>query len=316
MRIVKWLSVLSLCGLTLGITQRAWALDPEDDPDYKGKSADKDKDQDKDKDKDKDKDSDADADKNKDQSGADIKEGDENKKTLNPDDIESAREAEKANSPVEDPKTTYYFVGLRYRAHVVPQFMINLFGNGGTTVFANGVGPEFTVRKNDFEYVFSAWWTKYAFGWTPFKGSSDAENAWELVKSNIQVLYLTTDFNWTHQVSPAFGLNLGIGAGIGIVWGDLNRNQAYKSGNNYYRCPYQPPPGTSYNNGYCGSDNNHYGSYSENSWASGGQKPIFFPWLGLGTGVRIKPHRNFMMRIDVGWGLIGPYFGASGNYGI
>jgi hypothetical protein len=32
--------------------------------------------------------------------------------------------------------------------------------------------------------------------------------------------------------------------------------------------------------------------------------------------VRIKPHRNFMMRIDVGWGLIGPYLGIAGNYGI
>ncbi len=312
MRIVKWLSVLSLCGLTLGITQRAWALDPEDDPDYKGKSADKDKD--------KDKDSDADADKNKDKSGADIKEGDENKKTLNPDDIESAREAEKANSPIEDPKTTYYFVGLRYRAHVVPKFMINLFGDGGTTVFANGFGPEFTVRKNDFEYVFSAWWTKYAFDWIPFKGSSDSNNAWELVKSNIQVLYLTTDFNWTHQVSPAFGLNLGIGAGIGVVWGDLNRVQAapkngvYSNPDNLARCIGPNNPVTAGN--FCGTDNNHYGNYSEASWANGGQKPIFFPWLGFGPGIRLKPHRNFMMRIDVGWGLIGPYFGASGNYGI
>jgi hypothetical protein len=313
MRIVKWLSVLSLCGLALGISQRAWALDPEDDPDYKGKSADKDKD--------KDKDSDSDEDKNKDKSGADIKEDDENKKTLNPDDIERAREAEKANSPVEDPKTTYYFVGLRYRAHVVPQFMINLFGDGGTTVFANGFGPEMTIRKDNFEYVFSAWWTKYAFDWIPFKGSSDAENAWELVKSNIQVLYLTTDFNWTHQVSPAFGLNLGIGAGIGIVWGDLNRNQAYRRPNSttYFRClGVGNPPAAANRNGvnYCGNDNDHYGPYTEASWASGGQKPIFFPWLGFGPGIRIKPHRNFMMRIDVGWGLIGPYFGASGNYGI
>jgi len=306
MRLGKWLSVFSLGALALSINSRAWALDPEDDPDFKGKSAEKAGD-------------DADKDKDKDKSGADIKEDDESKKTLNPDDIERAREAEKASSPIEDPKTTYYFVGLRYRAQVVPQFMINLFGDGGTTVFANGVGPEFTVRKNDFEYVFSAWWTKYAFDWTPFKGSSDAKQAWELVKSNIQVLYFTTEFNWTHQVSPAFGLNLGIGAGIGVVWGDLMRNQAYprtgtagNSPDSYIACIGQGNPDPT----YCGKDNNHYGNYSEASWANGGQKPMFFPWLGLGTGVRIKPHRNFMMRLDVGWGLIGPYFGASGNYGI
>ena len=321
MRFEKWLSVISLGALALSINARAWALDPEDDPDYRGKSSDDDKGK---------KDEDAD----KDKSGADIKEDDENKKTLDPDDIERAREAEKAASPVEDPKTTYYFVGLRYRAQVVPQFMINLFDDGGTTVFANGFGPEFTIRKDNFEYVFSAWWTSYAFDWTPFKGKSDSNFAWEMVKSNIQVLYFTTDFNWTHQVSPAFGLNLGVGAGIGVVWGPLYRNQAIPKpgyyGNDpssYLRCPY-PGYDNSHNSdgtlngpshlGFCGpiTQNNHYGDYSEPSWANGGQKPNFFPWLGFGTGIRLKPHRNFMMRIDAGWGLIGPYFGASGNYGI
>jgi hypothetical protein len=308
MRIAKWLSVLLLSGLAFGVSQKAWALDPEDDPDYKGKSAGSD-----------DKNKEGDADKDKDKSGADIKEDDENKKTLNPDDIERAREAEKASSTVEDPKTTYYFVGLRYRAQVVPQFMINLFASGGTTVFANGVGPELTIRKDGFEYVFSAWWTKYAFDWTPFKGKTDPDTAWELVKSNIQVVYLTTDFNWTHQVSPVFGLNLGVGAGIGVVFGDLYRNQAYPGQNGtYYSCTaaFNPPVKATSGVPYCNNDNNHYPGYTEPSWANGGQKPIFFPWLGLGTGVRIKPHRNFMMRIDVGWGLIGPYFGASGSYGI
>jgi len=306
MQFGKWLSVLSLGALALSINSRAWALDPEDDPDYKGKSAEKEDDPDK----------------NKDKSGADIKDEDEHKKTLNPDDIEHAREAEKANSPEEDPKKTYYFVGLRYRGQVVPQFMIDLFGAGGKTVLANGVGPELTVRKNGFEYVFSAWWTEYGFDWTPFKGKNDPATAWELVKSNIQVLYLTTDFNWTSQVTPVFGLNLGVGAGIGVVWGNLNRNQAYPVGSasnssSYVACPYAGynpnPPSTS---GFCGQDNSHYGGYTEPSWANGGQKPLFFPWIGFGPGIRIKPHRNFMMRVDVGWGLIGPYFGASGNYGI
>jgi hypothetical protein len=308
MRIANWLSVMSLGAMVLGFSQRAQALEKEDDPDYKGKSAESD-------DK---KDSDA----AKDKSGADIKEDDESKKTLNPDDIERAREAEKANSPIEDPKTTYYFVGVRYRAHIVPQFMVNLFGDGGTTVWANGVGPEVTIRKNDFEYVFSAWWTKYAFDWTPFKGKSDVQQAWELVKSNIQVLYFTTDFNWTHQVSPAFGLNLGVGAGIGVVWGDLNRVEAFpKAGGGYAPCtsygisdPVLDP--TNQYHAYCISTHDHFSNYTEPSWANGGQKPLFFPWLGLGTGMRFKPHRNFMMRLDVGWGLIGPYFGLSGNYGI
>lgn len=302
MRISNWLSIVTLTGLALTFSHKALALNPEDDPDYKGKAAEADDDDDKDKD----------------ESGADIKENDESKKTLNPDDIEKSIEAEKANSPVEDPKETYYFVGLRYRAHIVPKFMMNLFGDGGTTVVANAVGPEFTMRKDGFEYVFSAFWTGYYMPWTPFKGSSDSRYAWERVKSDINVLYFTTDFNWTHQVSPAFGLNFGIGAGIGVVWGDLRRRQAYpehgayKNPDDYVSCRF---PGDG-DPRYCGDDNKHYGNYNEPSWANGGQKPMFFPWLALGPGLRIKPHRHVMFRVDMGWALVGPYIGIAGNYGI
>jgi len=307
MRISNWLSIITLSGLALSFSQQALALNPEDDPDYKGKSAEDGE--------------------NEDGSGADLKEDDEQKKTLNPDDIEKSIEAEKANSPAENAKDTYYFVGLRYRAHIIPKFMMNLFGDGGTTVVANAVGPEFTMRKDNFEYVFSAFWTGYHMPWTPFKGSSDSRYAWERVKSEINVLYFTTDFNWTHQISPVFGLNFGIGAGIGVVWGDLFRRQAwpqnwdYKNPDAYVSCaqdprlggdPHTDPRGVD----YCDRSNRHYGNYSEPSWANGGQKPMFFPWLALGPGIRVKPHRHVMFRVDMGWALVGPYVGIAGNYGI
>ena len=302
MRIANWLSIVTLTGLALTFSHKALAVNPEDDPDYKGKSAEDGDDKDKDKDG----------------SGADIKEDDESKKTLNPDDIEKSVEAEKANSIVEDPKETYYFVGLRYRAHVVPKFMMNLFGDGGTTVVANAIGPEFTIRKDGFEYVLSAFWTGYYMPWTSFKGSSDGNHAYERVKSNINVLYLTADFNWTHQISPAFGLNLGFGAGIGYVWGDLFRRQAYpKNGPASNPDSYAPCAGIGLPDpGFCDASNNHYADYNEPSWANGGQKPMFFPWLAVGPGLRIKPHRNVMFRVDMGWALVGPYIGIAGNYGI
>src|SRR6187551_1492256 len=57
-------------------------------------------------------------------------------------------DAEAGGSPVELPGKTYLFVGARYRAIIVPQFMINMFGDGGTTVLVHGFGPEFVIRKN------------------------------------------------------------------------------------------------------------------------------------------------------------------------
>jgi len=228
-------------------------------------------------------------------------------------------DAEAGSSPVEVPGQTYLGVGLRYRAIIVPKFMMNLFGDGGRTVVAHGIGPEFTVRKNAFEYEFAALFTSYAMNPTPFKASSDGADAWEIVESKIKILYLTADFVWSQDFTPEFAFNYGLGAGFGLVWGDLKRTQAapgtganVATGDGFVPCisPNNPDPN------FCGTDNNHYNGYTEPSWANGGSKPIIFPWLALQTGVRYKPHRNFIARFDAGFGTSGFFLGLGADYGL
>jgi hypothetical protein len=230
-------------------------------------------------------------------------------------------DAEAGGSPVELPGKTYRAVGLRYRAVIVPKFMMNLFGDGGRTVLANGFGPEFTIRKDAFEYDFAAWYTSYAMDPTPFKASSDGAQAWEIVESHVKVLYLTADFLWSHDIAPEFAFNYGLGAGIGFVWGDLFRTQAYpgagandSTGAGYKPCPGPNAPGTPA--GFCGTDNDHYAGYTEPSWSGGGSKPIVFTWLVLQTGFRYKPHKNFIARFDAGFGTSGFFLGLGADYGL
>jgi hypothetical protein len=227
-------------------------------------------------------------------------------------------DAEAGSSPVELPGKTYYAVGLRYRAVIVPKFMINLFGDGGKTVLAHGIGPEFTIRKNAFEYNFSAWFASYAMDPTPFKGKSDGADAWEIVESKIKVLYLTADFMWSQDLAPEFAFNYGVGAGFGFVWGDLRRTQAYRGpgGNDSTGAGYLPCAAPNNPSAQCGNDNNHYGNYTEPSWANGGSKPVIFPWLTLQTGLRWKPHRNFIGRLDAGFGTSGFFLGLGADYGL
>lgn len=255
--------------------------------------------------------------------GADVRvEGEdgekESVKELDPSEIDRAKKAEEANSPEEKKNNTYYFVGARYRGLLIPSFMMSAFADGGTSVYSNGIGPEFTVRKDNFEYVLSVWYADYSMGWTRFKAKNDPTTSWEFVRSKMAALYLTSDFNWTSQISPVFGLNFGLGAGVGFFWGDLTRTEAYrKPGGGWDRCDGAGRPGSSDTwdgINYCANDEQY--KYNEPNWANGGSKPIVFPWLALQTGVRIKPHRNVMMRVDLGWAIIGPFFGISGNYGI
>jgi hypothetical protein len=235
-------------------------------------------------------------------------------------------EAEAGSSPVEQPGKTYYGVGLRYRGIIVPTFMMNIFGSGGTTILANGIGPEFIIRKDNFEYQFSAMYTGYGMDPTPFKAKSDGPDAWEIVQSKIKVLYLTADFDWTHNFKPEIGINYGFGAGVGFVWGDLYRTQAYgppgsnpDTGEGFLPCQGQGMPGTTVpgtTTPYCGNDNGHYNGYTEPNWANGGSKPIIFPWLAVQTGLRWKPHRNFIGRLDLGFSTSGPFFGVGADYGL
>jgi hypothetical protein len=154
---------------------------------------------------------------------------------------------------------------------------------------------------------------------TPFKATSDGEDAWEIVTSHIKALYLTADFVWSHDFTPEVAFNYGLGAGFGIIFGDLKRIQAYEStGGDYKACPSQGavPPDSTRRANYCGSDNDHYGDYTEPSWTGGGSKPILFPWFVLQTGLRYKPHRNFVTRLDAGFGTSGFFIGLGADYGL
>jgi hypothetical protein len=226
------------------------------------------------------------------------------------------------NSPVEEPGKTYHFLGLRYRAIILPKFMINLFGEGGRTVVVHSFGPEAGIRKDGFEYDFGLWFANYALEYTPFKAKNDPDVSWEIVKSEIKVLYLTADFLWSHELSPQFAINYGLGAGFGIVWGNLFRVQAYPPTPAVADDPYQwvkclSPSDGPPNSGYCSNpENTHYGNFQESSWANGGSKPVLFPWLALQTGVRFKPHRNFVARLDLGFGTSGFFVGVGADYGL
>jgi hypothetical protein len=234
-------------------------------------------------------------------------------------------DAEAGGSPVELPGKTYLFVGARYRAIIVPKFMMNLFGDGGKTLLVHGFGPEFAIRKNAFEYNLSIWYASYAMGDTPFKSKSDGVQAWELVNSHIKSLFISSDFLWSQDFSPEFSLNYGLAGGFGIIFGDLNRTQAKpgsesadsNTGAGFIKCggKNEDPNGFK-GGGFCDDSNDHYGGYAEPSWANGGSKPILFPWFVLQTGLRYKPHHNFAMRFDAGFGTSGFFLGLGADYGL
>jgi hypothetical protein len=228
------------------------------------------------------------------------------------------KETQDEHSPVEHKGQSYNFIGWRYRGIIVPQFMMKLFGaDGGTTVYVHSTGPEYAIRKDNFEYVLSLWWAGYFMDPTTFKGKKDGPDAWELIESDIHMIAFTADFLWSHMFNPQFGLNYGIGAGLGVPFGPLKRTELYPGAGSssdpdtWTECTDADAAAAGQQGGFC-----EEGPKKEPSWANGGSKPIVFPWLAFQFGFRIKPHRNFVARIDTGFGTSGFFVGIGADYGL
>src|SRR6476620_639250 len=78
-----------------------------------------------------------------------------------------------SKSLVEEKGKSYYTVGLRFRGLFIPSFIIHAFGDGGSNVFAPSFGPEFGIRRDNFEYLFGIQYTSYVMTHQPFKAPSD-----------------------------------------------------------------------------------------------------------------------------------------------
>jgi len=233
--------------------------------------------------------------------------------------------------PGEELLPPKFLIGARYRVMVVPQFLINAFGvEGGRTVVVHGGGPEFAFSQKDFEIILSPWFAGYSLEKTPFKGPNDGENAWEYIESYLSMAYITGDFLWKTHLSKTLDFQIGAGAGIGIVFGNFYRNDAYWSSDGTTLIA-PPPNGDPYNtnpaagpvlaactnagqpldpfSGQCPPG----GQYNANGPAAAW--PVY-PWLTFQTGLRYSPVRDSYRRLDIGIGSSGFWFGLGADYGI
>jgi hypothetical protein len=239
---------------------------------------------------------------------------------------EAAEPADSVWNTKEDPTKPYRYVGIRYRHVVVPQFVLNLFAEGGALQNVPIAGLEYGSRRNHLEYIFSLSFADYATGDMLFKGEGDPDEDYELVNSDLGVVF--AKFELLYEIpldldkkdKSHFALLIGGGIGIGGVFGELYRAQAYpkqagadpEDATQWARCTQFDVTAT----GYCTDQNDHFGSYAEPSWINGGSKPLVFPWLALPqVSFRYKPFKFLQARADVGLALSsGFYFGASIDY--
>jgi hypothetical protein len=231
---------------------------------------------------------------------------------------EVADEAKPTGTASSDGKAKELWIGARYRGIIIPEFVWGLFADGGDGMFVNGVGPEFAIRSGNREINLSAWLAFYKMDPVGFKGKNDEEEAWEILALDLKVLYLTSDFMWSTPLASKLELSYGVGVGLGFVFGDMLRNQAFlvPGGTQGEKEDYAPCVAPGVPNGqYCDNVNEHY-LYEEKSWFGGGPKPSLLPWVNGQIGLRYRLHEKFLARVEAGVGTGVFFFGIGADYAL
>ncbi len=271
----------------------------------------------------------------------DEKKSDEKK----PDDKKKDRFGE-GDSPIDDldakPDTTTkkdgaeWFLGARFRDYIVPHFIFSLFASGGPeNVNALTGAIEAAMHNGNFELDLSAFYGDYSMNEFMFKNKKEPNQAFEVVSSDLKLFGFSVDILGAIPFGPvlkgtskarAFAVTLGGNVSIAGVAGNLYRKQAYPKDFNkvsesdagqWNDCANAEDQGgvdAAHNIDYCDGSNDHYGDYSEPSWANGGSKPFIFPNLGINVGFRIRPHKIFAMHIDTGFGISGFFVGFGAGF--
>lgn len=228
----------------------------------------------------------------------------------------------------ESPDKTYYFAGVRYRGQVVPGAFVNLFVDGGKTIYSNMVGGEFEIRKRGFSVIPALTFHEVGTDDMLLKsGDGNVVGNYSIVNSGLKVLYASVDLLWSMKLHKYVDFEYGLGVGLGALFGDLGVNWVKEgtgagsitatNGRTYVPCQAVEPGGTGCNKAdHQNSSTDKVGGYKEKSWFNGGPKPVIWPWISPDLGLRFKPIKNFVARLGVGFSLTGFWFGLSGSYGL
>jgi hypothetical protein len=256
--------------------------------------------------------------------------------------------------PYEDPRKSYLFFGAGWRFSRVPTWLLPAYGvEAGPAVSTPlSVQGELAWRKDGFQVLGSVGFTRLNMR-GPFQLRNDPIEDTEWLEGNFKFLNLTATVTWSTAFTDWFQIEYGFEAGLGFLFGDLTRSEAYKRANGSWgKCPawasqttnrndaiqFNPlfPSPTREQQRYCDipigdgkpdmvppasdpadRDGAQYGVKAERGLFNGGV-PHVVPILGPRLSLRFKPVHQVVLRVDVPLPIIpfGIMGGVAAQYGF
>lgn len=221
-------------------------------------------------------------------------------------------EVRSGTDPYEDPTRAYYFLGASYQHAFTPDFLMAPFLEDRTATNNPHFGLEFTYRKDGFDVITGINYRQFHVD-GPFRANGDPEQDTEWIASDLSALMVTGTFLWGTDFNDMFSLQYGLGVGVGYVFGNIVRTEAYRNGSgDWAPCtgPNTPDPR------FCEATGGHYNEEAD-TWFDGGSTPNFWFRFAPQIGVRFKPIKQIVVRVDGGFDLFSGFFvGGALSFGI
>lgn len=230
-------------------------------------------------------------------------------------------------TPSEDRALDHWWLGGYYRHLWIPSYMTKPFFDDAPSVVNDGGGLVATYRSGSGLNV------EMGLGIMPygFEGefladgqpSTDAE----IVKSDLTFFHLTGSLMWDIEFHQTIALEIGFGIDLGVLTGDLNRNEAFYDGMAYRRCagPRDPRDPTVALNAadptvdvYCEEPENGSG-VTDDARDKGEQYDVnedrvppvmLFPMVPH-VALRLQPFKHLTFKAELGFGIVEVWVGAS-----
>lgn len=221
-----------------------------------------------------------------------------------------------------------WWIGPYLHGVWVPSFMLGMFLDEPPTIGNAAFGVTATHRDEDgFSFVLGLGYVGYGFE-GPLQKSGDPDEDTEWVTSGLGMLHVTGAMLWSTELSPMFAFEYGLGLDFGIVLGDMERSEAYRTGSGKYApCsgPSNPLVAASPTSQYCEVALRNGVPVATNSYDEFGAHygvieervpPVALipalPQLAL----RFQPHKNLAFKLEAAYGIFQFKLGLSAAFGL
>jgi len=224
----------------------------------------------------------------------------------------------------EDEPLHHWWLGAYFRHLEIPGYILDAFLDRAPEIANNGFGLVGTYRTGDgFNIEFGVGYMPLEFE-GPLLAPGNPITDTELATSDLGFVHLTGSVLWDIEFHSTVALEIGVGLDLGLLTGDMSRNEAYLDGTEFRPCagPLSPPvtnPATMVP--YCNNvdvttdssdEGEHYNVVEE------AIPPLFAVPMLPHVALRLQPFKYLAIKGEVAFGIYAWWAGVSlhGSFGV